>query len=109
MTTTITGDLYDITNRIREVDESYYIVRNYCKLRWEVHSRAQKGHPLCFVVPYQRLDARTLELARRTRVERVQTLIAEMDAANALMQKRENGIIVDKAKGELDELLDKMV
>ena len=63
----ITDDLYFIASRLKEIDPSYYVVYNLRRGRYEVHSDAQKGGTLCFVVPYNKLDARTLEYAKRTR------------------------------------------
>lgn len=63
----ITDDLYFIASRLKEIDPSYFVVYNLLKSRYEVHSKEQRGNTLCFVVPYDRLDARTIEYAKRTR------------------------------------------
>ena len=42
----VEGDLFDITERIREIDESYFILRERKSGRLEVHSREQKGSTL---------------------------------------------------------------
>lgn len=63
----ITDDVYFIASRLRDIDDSYYVVYNATRGRYEVHSDGQRGGSLCFVVPFGQLDARTLEYARRTR------------------------------------------
>ncbi len=63
----VTDDVFFISSRLKEIDPSYYVVYNLLKSRYEVHSKEQRGNTLCFVVPYDRLDARTLEYAARTR------------------------------------------
>lgn len=63
----VTDDLYFIASRLKAIDPSYYVVYNLVRERYEVHSNEQKGNTLCFVVPYNVLDARTLEYAARTR------------------------------------------
>lgn len=63
----VTDDLYFIASRLLAVDDSYYVVYNKRAKRYEVHSGAQRGGSLCFVVPYGALDARTVEHALRTR------------------------------------------
>ncbi|MBR6788459.1 MAG: hypothetical protein IKM44_01480 [Clostridia bacterium] len=63
----VTDDLYFIASRLKEIDPTYYVVYNLIKLRYEVHSKEQRGNTLCFVVPYGNLDARTIEYAKRTR------------------------------------------
>lgn len=63
----VTDDVFFIASRLKETDPSYFVVYNLLKSRYEVHSKEQRGNTLCFVVPYDRLDARTLEYAKRTR------------------------------------------
>lgn len=63
----VTDDLYMIASRLKEVDPTYYVVYNLKRKRYEVHSKEQRGDTLCFVVPYDGLDARTVEYAKRTR------------------------------------------
>lgn len=63
----VTDDLYFIASRLKEIDPSYFVVYNIKRGRYEVHSDGQKGGTLCFVVPYNVLDARTLKYAERTR------------------------------------------
>ena len=63
----VTDDLYFIASRLKEIDDTYRVVYNVRRGRYEVHSDAQKGNTLCFVVPYPVLDARTLNYAARTR------------------------------------------
>lgn len=62
----ITDDVFFIASRLKEVDPTYYVVYDTEKRRYEVHSDGQRGNTLCFVVPFGRLDARTVEYARRT-------------------------------------------
>jgi len=78
----IKSDVFDICKRIKELDESYYIVYNFDRNRFEVHSNAQRGSSFCFVIPYEQLDARTIEHARRTNIARKDKLIEEIDKAN---------------------------
>ncbi len=63
----ITDDVYFISSRLKEIDETYYVVYDTDRRRYEVRSDGQRGDSLCFVVPYPALDARTVEYARRTR------------------------------------------
>lgn len=63
----ITDDVFFIASRLKEVDPTYYVVYDPDRRRYEVHSDGQRGNSLCFVVPYDRLDARTIDYALRTR------------------------------------------
>ncbi|MCL1945429.1 MAG: hypothetical protein FWF56_06480 [Firmicutes bacterium] len=99
----ITGDLYDICNRIKQIDESYFLVRNHNLNRFELHSSNQKGNTLCLVIPYSKLDTRTLEFARKTRVERHEKLLKDMDLYNQRLLKQENDFLKAKANDRLQK------
>ncbi len=81
----ITEDLYDIAARLRSVEDSYRLFYNTDKCRYEVHARGA----LQFVVPYEEADARTVEYARMTRVERAKDLFAQIERDNARIVKEE--------------------
>ena len=67
--------------------------RNTLAHRFEVYV----GEALQFVVPFQKLDARTVEYARKTRIERVNKIVQELDKENDLLEKRKNRAIIDTA------------
>ena len=103
--TRIHGDLYDIANRIRQIDDSYYIVRDYKLNRFEVHSNNQKGNTLCVVIPYDKLDCRTLHLLQKTHVQRHKQLMQEIQDNNDKLLKQENRQIIEKAKDTLNNII----
>lgn len=81
----VKNDLYDIAERIKEIDSSYFILLNRCNGRYEVHSTENIGETFCFVVPYRTLDVRTLNYCRETRVER--DVAAMIDDYNDKLEK----------------------
>ncbi|MCL2847578.1 MAG: hypothetical protein FWE13_02350 [Firmicutes bacterium] len=92
----ITGDLYDISSRIKEIDSSYFIARNNKTKKIEVHADNKQGSSLCLVLPFDRLDNRTLVHTRRTRVERAKQLLAEAEKENVRLEKQEAERILKK-------------
>ena len=61
----VVSDPFDITNRIREIEDEYFILYNRYEKRFEVHSTAQPiRQTYCFTVPFDTLDNRTLEYCR---------------------------------------------
>lgn len=66
----VTDDVYNIAERIRRIDPNYFIVFNRRTHRYEVHNTENIGNTFCFLVPFGKLDKRTLEYCRETRVER---------------------------------------
>ncbi|MDR0425959.1 MAG: hypothetical protein LBH24_02185 [Clostridiales bacterium] len=101
----VESDLFDIAGRLKGIDEGYFIFRNDRLGRYEVHNKNQRGDTLSLVVPYARLDARTLTLARRTRRERLDKLFAETEAENRRLEKRRVEAAVKNAAAEAERIL----
>lgn len=74
----IYGDLYDISSRLRDVDDRYRLYRNLRTNKFEVYI----GRALQFAVPFDELDARTIAYAKKTRIERKDELLAEIERHN---------------------------
>lgn len=98
----IKSDVFDICKRIKELDQSYYVVYNFQSNKFEVHSDSQRGNSLCFVVPFDKLDARTVEYARKTSVARKDKIIEEIDRENELVQKRSRQEVFDHLREVLE-------
>jgi hypothetical protein len=75
----IEKDLFSISQRLQEIDARYEVYRNTLASRFEIYIE----RALQFVVPFQKLDARTLDFARRTRIERRRQILKEIDEHNA--------------------------
>lgn len=95
----ITQDLFDISQRLKEIDGNYTLHFNAKKGKFELHG---KEDVLLIVFPYDRIDARMITHARRTRVERSKELIHEMEEHNARLeesrQRTENEFYLEKFK-----------
>ncbi|HHW89402.1 MAG TPA: hypothetical protein GX745_00655 [Clostridiales bacterium] len=66
----IDNDLYDIANRLKSIDSGYFVVYDTSRQKYEVHNSDNIGNTYCLTVPYERLDARTVDLVNKTRRER---------------------------------------
>lgn len=78
------GDICDIRHRVLEIDPSYVLVYNARTGKHEIHnadSRWRTTYEL--TVPFNELDARTLDYVRETQIWNSKKLIAEMEANNA--------------------------
>ncbi len=101
----VKGDLYDIAARIKEIDPDYFIFYSYIRRRYEVHSKTQKGNTLAIVVPFDRLDGRTLTLVRKTRVERFDAIMEEQKRENARLDALRVRAAAERAAAALDEAI----
>ncbi len=100
----IRQDLYDISKRLREIDRGYFAVYNSLKSRFEVHHRGQRN-TFCLALPYETLDERTLRLVRRTRAERAEECMRELERENAIKEREIRYEIKKKAQKALEEAL----
>lgn len=78
----ITNDLYSIAERLKEIDDGYFILYNKKSGRYEVHSSKQHHDTYCLAVPYDCLDARTVELVKSTRREYMDNILNEIERNN---------------------------
>lgn len=81
----VESDLFDIARRLKEIDAGYFILRR--EGRFEVHNRGDEP-TYCLAVPWSELDARTVELVRKTRAERAAELFAELERDNERARRR---------------------
>lgn len=81
------SDAFFISERLKEIDESYYLVFNTISGKYEVHSNAQIGCSYCLTNPNQGLDERLLELAKKTRRENIYELLKEVDKENEKLER----------------------
>ena len=77
----ITNDLYDISSRLRSVNDSYRLFYNTQKCQYEVKNCTTGA--LEFVVPYDELDARTIDYARYTSVANADKVFEDIEKNNA--------------------------
>lgn len=80
----IENDVFDIADRLREVDPGYRVNYNQKKGKFELYGGRDEGYLLTF--PYDRLDERAVIHARKTRAERLNKLIEEIDAENKRLE-----------------------
>lgn len=83
----IDSDCLFITDRLKEVDQSYRVVFSLKKKKFEVHSILQSS-TYCFTLPYSSLDERAVDYAKKTRSENAEKLIKEIDRANEELYRK---------------------
>lgn len=67
----ITNDVYEISRRLREYDETYFILLKKATGQYEVHNADNVGSTYCLTVPHDTLDQRTIDLVRSTDTQRI--------------------------------------
>ena len=97
----IKDDLFDISSRIKSIDENYKIYFNRGTCRYELHN-SSKTPTFQAVFPYTALDIRALDFARQSSIKNKELILAEIDAHNARLEKQRQDEIIDRAIGKLN-------
>lgn len=103
----IENDLFGIADRLKSIDEGYFVVFNTKRGMFEVHNDRQRGSTFSLSIPYPCLDVRTVRLVQRTRAENAKRLFAEMEEENAALLRKEQEKAKRKAERETERLLTK--
>ncbi len=103
----ISEDTYGVAQRIREIDDGYFLVFNVRTKKYEVHNSKNVGNTLSLVCPFEALDVRLVNLVRRTRRERATELVKEVEQNNTKIEKHESEIVLDNAKERAKEIIAK--
>ena len=82
----IFSDVYNISNRIKDIDKSYYIVYDASKGKFEIHSSQQIGTSYCLTLPYEKLDERALKYVRQTMSANIDELLEKIENDNKILE-----------------------
>lgn len=84
----VTGNALDIPQRLKEMDEGYFVMFNVKQQKYEIWHRGVGEGVLECVLPYDALDARAIRHVREHRIERQEELLCEVEAHNRLLEQR---------------------
>lgn len=84
----VTTSVNRIPERIRHIEDGYFIVYNKITGKYEVHSTFNYGDTFCFIVPYPELDDRTLTYCLETNIaNRGDDIVKDIDERNRKADK----------------------
>lgn len=75
-------DLFDIVNKIKDINEKYRVFRNINKHRYEIYYQNGLNLNLELIVPYDCLDYRTINLLNKSKIENADLLFEEIEKHN---------------------------
>lgn len=90
--TPIVTNVFNIPERLREIDPGYFVLRNHETKAFEIHHRDQPHNTYCLTVPYEELDERTLWLVRKTRIANIEKILLEMEETNQKISEEQSKI-----------------
>ena len=96
----IESDVFDIAKRLKQINESYYILFDTSKQKFELHSNEQQNS-YCFSYPFQNLDNRFLDMVYTTNIRYIDNIIEDIDKNNIEIER----IGKQKTKSQTDYML----
>jgi hypothetical protein len=80
----IESDVFDIVDRIKEIDDGYFILYDLNKCVYELHNKNQ-ADTYCMVLDGD-LTANVLDLILYSKVDNIDNIIKEVDNSNAKIE-----------------------
>lgn len=104
----ITNDLFDIADRLKSINEKYIVYYDTEKQRYEVYVQ---GNPdrLAFVVPYDELDARTIDYALFTSVRNAREVFEAVERDNKKAEETAVRDLYEKTAEAADRIFSAVV
>lgn len=101
----IESDVFDISKRIKEINEGYFIMYNLDNGKYELHCTDQPNS-YCFSYPFENLDFRFIDMIYRTNIVHIDNIVQEIDINNNKIEKNINSNVKDKSNYMLKEIFD---
>ncbi len=99
----IKNDTFNINERIKDIDKAYYIVYDTQKHRYEVHNSKQHMSTFCIVCD-SGLNATVIDKLRKTKIENLQKILAEIETSNENYEKEVKRVEQDKVEYKAREM-----
>lgn len=96
----IEEDLFDITSRIKDIDDGYFVLFDDVKNCFEIHNYKQE-FTYCLTVPFDNLDSRVIELINSTFVGVSDKILEDIDKNNSKIEENNK----NKVKSQTDFML----
>ena len=100
----IETNVYDIPQRLKEIDPGYFAVYNHADHAFEVHHKENKGDTFCLNIPYPELDARTLYRVRETKIARGKIIMKQIEEQQLQRELSASKKFHDETSAKLREI-----
>ncbi|MDR0850329.1 MAG: hypothetical protein LBN07_02460 [Christensenellaceae bacterium] len=98
----VINDIFDISHRIKDIDDGYFVLYNTAARIFEVHNSKQKD---TFCISCQYLDARVLNKLHKTKTVNLNKILGEIEENNQKIAKKSYRNSMDAAKEKFDEIM----
>lgn len=101
----VQSDVYNISERIKAVDERFFIMFNRQTQKFEVHVKGQPATTYGCELPFDTLDARALEYVRKYSAARNRELAREIVEHNDRLAEAQSGKHIENAGYKMREAI----
>jgi len=98
----IESDVFDIVDRIKEIDDGYYIILNTQNNKFELHNRNQINS-YCFSIENNCLDNRLIDKILYTSIINIDNIVNDIDNYNNEIENNNFNKISHQSKYMLNE------
>lgn len=85
----LSSDVYNISNRVKNIDKDYFVLYNTSNAKFEIHNSAQIDYTYCLTLPFKELDERTLNYIYQTKSENIEKILNEIENDNNIKESAE--------------------
>ena len=96
-------DVYNISQRIKNLDRYYFILFNTSKGKFEVHNSSQLDSTYCLTLPFNQLDERTLTYVYQTMSTNIEKILENIENENRQKESAEKSSALNQAYSLIEE------
>lgn len=100
----IEKDLFNIAQRIKNIDIGYFICFNTKNKKFEVHNKNQARGTYSATIPFNKLDSRAIDYLNETHVRNYKQIFKAIDENNKKLDQKIKEVNDDKVKYRVDEI-----
>lgn len=100
----IKNDVFNIANRLKQINKNYFILYNKNTKKFEVHFKNLKS-TLQLIIPYKFLDKRTVDLVQKSRIENNKKLLKELEEHNYKLEQNKTKKLQQELNFKVTETL----
>ena len=90
----IESDVFDIVNRIKEIDDGYFAIYDTIKNRIEIHNGKQ-FNSYCFTSKFENLTASTIDEILYSNIRNIDKIMEDIDKNNQSIEQNSNNQMMD--------------
>lgn len=97
----INHDVFNIVNRLKQINKNYFVMYNKKTNKFEIHNKSY-ANTLCLTLPYSSLDARAINYVLKS--EQVEQVLLEIERNNQNLKMQQKNNLTDKINYQLNEI-----